>query len=231
MKLCAGHEDQWAHVSCALFTPECYFKEAETHTGICGLSKIPAARRRLTCLLCGEKGTCAQCCVAACTASFHPHCGAMEGMQMVVTENDAGIYTVRCDRHRTDVPSTANRIFCFLDARAGDPEEAVSISSSLALKSPALDGKKLKVHQKPAKTGKNKPAKKPRQADSEENFEADDFDLSSNSSASRVDKKAGTTPVALAAHRYVFLSVWRGALKYLFLLCYLVMISEVNYFF
>lgn len=101
---------QWAHVVCALWIPEVRFANTVFLEPIDSIETIPAARWRLTCYICKQKGVgaCIQCQKNSCYAGFHVTCAQQAGLHMRMdTVNDNGLTnlpiivqkTAFCDAH------------------------------------------------------------------------------------------------------------------------------------
>lgn len=77
-------DERWGHVACALWVPEVGFSDAVFVEPIDGVRDIPAARWKLTCYLCKEKGVgaCIQCDRAHCYSAFHVSCAQRAGLYM-----------------------------------------------------------------------------------------------------------------------------------------------------
>lgn len=102
--------NQWAHVVCALWIPEVRFANTVFLEPIDSIETIPAARWRLTCYICKQKGVgaCIQCQRNSCYAAFHVTCAQQAGLHMrmdTVKDNSNAAHpiivqkTAYCDAH------------------------------------------------------------------------------------------------------------------------------------
>ena len=98
----------WVHASCAIWTPETGFRDAEKVDTVIGIETIDRRRWRLVCEICRVKqGSCVQCMGRQCSFSCHVTCGWKAGlrieMQAVGAGDDLEVYKlVYCDKHRNE---------------------------------------------------------------------------------------------------------------------------------
>ena len=98
----------WVHASCAIWTPETGFHDAEKVDSVIGIETIDRRRWRLVCEICRIKqGSCVQCMGRQCSFSCHVTCGWKAGLRMEMQAVGAGeeleVYKlVYCGKHRNE---------------------------------------------------------------------------------------------------------------------------------
>ncbi|KAL6283363.1 hypothetical protein ACE6H2_014292 [Prunus campanulata] len=76
----ATRDGRWAHIVCALYVPEVFFKDPEGREGI-DCSKVPKRRWKERCYVCKSSRGCAiQCSELKCPLAFHVTCGLNEDL-------------------------------------------------------------------------------------------------------------------------------------------------------
>ncbi|KAL2612135.1 hypothetical protein R1flu_023827 [Riccia fluitans] len=103
-------DGRWAHITCAMWTPETCVLDAKRMEPVDGISSINKERWKLICTVCKVPyGACIQCSKPYCRVSFHPLCARFSGLSMEVMEdkagnlvdNDAGLQMLTyCKKHR-----------------------------------------------------------------------------------------------------------------------------------
>ncbi|XP_018585679.1 bromodomain-containing protein 1-like isoform X2 [Scleropages formosus] len=150
-------DDRWGHVVCALWVPEVGFANTVFIEPIDGVKNIPAARWKLTCYLCKEKGmgACIQCHRANCYTAFHVSCAQKSGLYMKmepvkeVTDSGTTTFSVKktayCDTHTP--PGCVRRPLVIYDEakpKNGLCQKGSKISGKLGLKKSPKKKKKSK---------------------------------------------------------------------------------------
>ncbi|EAS02021.2 PHD zinc finger protein (macronuclear) [Tetrahymena thermophila SB210] len=91
----------WCHITCTLWTPECFFDDKNYYTNIKGIENIDKQRFKLECSICKQKkaGSCVQCAKTKCMEAFHPECARRENIYMEIRNTDKLAYLIYCERH------------------------------------------------------------------------------------------------------------------------------------
>ncbi|KAM1169202.1 hypothetical protein ACFX19_031557 [Malus domestica] len=94
-------DGRWAHIVCALYVPEVFFKDPEGREGI-DCSKVPKRRWKERCYVCeSSKGCAIQCSELKCPLAFHVSCGLNEDLCIEYKEgrNTGAIVAGFCKKH------------------------------------------------------------------------------------------------------------------------------------
>lgn len=91
----------WVHVTCALWTPECYFDDKNYYSNVKGIENIDKQRYKLECSICktSRGGACVRCARPECNEAFHPECARRANVFMEVRNTDKLAYLIYCERH------------------------------------------------------------------------------------------------------------------------------------
>lgn len=141
---------EWAHVACALWTPEVSFGDAERLDCIRGVDALDPRRRRLQCEVCGRRGgAVVQCAHGSCLAAAHIACGRRAGFDARLEskggdgEDAVAISPVfRCGKHRrTPMPRAVAREWQrLLDRRRAAAQAARAASQGTSPAAAAATG-------------------------------------------------------------------------------------------
>ncbi|KAL6205924.1 hypothetical protein ACLB2K_023176 [Fragaria x ananassa] len=96
-------DGRWAHIVCALYVPEVFFKDPEGREGI-DCSKVPKRRWKERCYVCKSESGCAiQCSEIKCPLAFHATCGLNEDLCIEYREGRKGDIVAGFCRAHTDL--------------------------------------------------------------------------------------------------------------------------------
>ncbi|VDL77879.1 unnamed protein product [Nippostrongylus brasiliensis] len=100
--------EQWAHVVCALWIPECRFGDVEKREPIIRIHEISEERWAAKCSICDTRqGACIKCSVDSCKAPFHATCALRSGLEMRIEQDqkeDKVNMISLCCKHRSAKP-------------------------------------------------------------------------------------------------------------------------------
>eukprot|EP00005_Dracoamoeba_jomungandri_P002343 CAMPEP_0174261300 /NCGR_PEP_ID=MMETSP0439-20130205/11350_1 /TAXON_ID=0 /ORGANISM="Stereomyxa ramosa, Strain Chinc5" /LENGTH=786 /DNA_ID=CAMNT_0015345755 /DNA_START=53 /DNA_END=2413 /DNA_ORIENTATION=+ len=109
-------EGKWAHVVCAMWMPETYFKDWKLMEPIAGIPNITPDRYHLNCVVCKrpKTGACIQCKDRNCYDSFHPICALNAGFLMEMHEGKGKgknnvILRTYCKKHTKKIKDDRRR--------------------------------------------------------------------------------------------------------------------------
>lgn len=92
---------KWAHLSCAMWIPEVFFRQPDGRDPIDYL-QIPAHRWNLACTFCGKTcGACMVCSNSGCGKTFHISCGMEHDIYLEYKTNNRGADVIHalCEEH------------------------------------------------------------------------------------------------------------------------------------
>ncbi|CAL4965688.1 unnamed protein product [Urochloa decumbens] len=96
-------EGQWAHISCALFVPEVFFRDPDGRDGV-DCSRVPAHRFAKDCYICESSNGCAlECSQPKCSLGFHVSCGLDAGLCIEYKEGKGGAIVAGFCREHTEL--------------------------------------------------------------------------------------------------------------------------------
>ncbi len=102
-----GKNENWVHVSCALWLTGPKFEKVESLTPVYGIEEIDGERYELKCIFCKrKKGACLQC--ELCLNSYHVPCAARGTATLELREDkdpskDLIYYHNFCPKHSDDI--------------------------------------------------------------------------------------------------------------------------------
>lgn len=94
---------KWAHLSCALWIPECFFRFGEAREPIDYLQLLPLRERwNIPCMHCkSSKGVALKCSHPQCQDAFHVTCGMENDVYLEYKTNPSGVDVIvsYCQKH------------------------------------------------------------------------------------------------------------------------------------
>lgn len=153
-------DGRWAHVICALWIPEVGFANGVFLEPIDGIERIAAARWKLACYICKQRGTgaCIQCHKTSCYTAFHVTCAQQAGLYMKTEPmRDTGINgttlsvrkTAFCDIHS---PQTESALMA---VSSSEDDKESSCSSMLPAEARAKSRLRLRKARKALSESRN----------------------------------------------------------------------------
>ncbi|SPQ96068.1 unnamed protein product (mitochondrion) [Plasmodiophora brassicae] len=105
------NDNRWAHICCALWTPETWVSGGNAMQPIIGVDQVHPERNRLKCIICKKMGGCIQCTSGRCATSFHVLCAYRKGLHLGLLEQSKTVVSkALCRKHmRTEIPQRNGR--------------------------------------------------------------------------------------------------------------------------
>ncbi|KAJ3000791.1 nuA3 HAT complex component nto1 [Globomyces sp. JEL0801] len=129
--------NKWAHLTCAMWIPECHIQNVVYMEPIEGVEAIPKSRWKLTCYICHKRhGAPIQCSSKTCCTAYHATCARKAKLYMKMRGQgviDSNHFRSYCDRH---CPK--------------EYKEKINVDESLRLATRELS-RKIKLHQESPK--------------------------------------------------------------------------------
>ncbi|KAI8906839.1 PHD-zinc-finger like domain-containing protein [Gorgonomyces haynaldii] len=93
--------NQWGHLACAMWIPECRIANTAFMEPIEGIDQIPKSRWKLMCYICKQRrGAPIQCSSKHCFVPFHVGCARLAKLPMQIKgQGDQATFRAFCDRH------------------------------------------------------------------------------------------------------------------------------------
>ncbi|EGR28743.1 PHD-finger family protein, putative [Ichthyophthirius multifiliis] len=91
----------WCHISCTLWTPECYFDDRNYYNFVKGIENIDKSRFKLLCKVCKlrDAGSCIKCSKGNCEEAFHSECARRANICLEVKNSERLQYLLYCELH------------------------------------------------------------------------------------------------------------------------------------